>query len=306
MKRIMPGKWLIISLFAFVCLFPLALEAKIYRWMDETGIEQFTNDEEKIPSAYKEKVTVTTSADELNKHVERTVIDFERKGNSILVNATLNHQLPVLFHLDTGATETLITPQDANELGIKISSAPKVRTRLADGREAEFAQVRLSSLRIGNSEVRNFDVLVGEIRLLGLSFLHNFKVSMDSDHGQLILDVPDKKLEPESDQVAEEKTLLRSQYDAKVAQSKISMEQVQKNIQIVESQIENLKNRQEMLSQAYDREKRQANIDAIEASMRQIQLAIENNQLEIEKYKKDLEVLQKNIDYYQNMIYKLQ
>ncbi len=242
----------------------------------------------------------------MNKDIKRTVIDFERKGNSILVNATLNHQLPVLFHLDTGATETMITPQDANELGIKFSSAPKVRTRLADGRQAAFAQVRLSSLRIGNSEVRNLDVLVGEIRLLGLSFLHNFKITMDSEHGQLILDVPDKKLEPESDQVAEEKALLRSQYDAKVNRLKISMEQTQQIIQLVELQVENLKKRQEILSQAYDQEKRPANISEIETAMQEIQLTIEEQQLEIEKYRKDLEILQNSIDYYQNMIYKLQ
>jgi len=303
-------KWLLISLAGLVCLAPFRVEAKIYRWTDEKGVAHFTNDRQKVPVAYRHKVIISAFSDKAGKSAERTVVHFERKGSSVLLNGVLDYKLPVVFHLDTGATETLITPEDARKLGLETKDAPVVRTRLADGREVEFPRVQLKSLRIGKAEVRDLDVLVGQTRLLGLSFLNEFKLTMDSEHGQLILEAPTHQRELESPEIVEEKEHLLAEYEVKQEKLKLSIEKVQKNIAFLESEIDSLQNQQshleERITQAYQQEAIPLNIGELEATLQRLQLAVETRQLQIESYKKDIEILENNIDYYQNWMQKFQ
>lgn len=302
-------RWFIVTLAGLICLAPLKVKAKIYRWVDKNGIEHLTDNKHKIPVEYQDQVAVSQTLNERRKTSERTIIHFEGKGSTIVVNGVLNHQLPVLFHLDTGATETLITPEDARKLGIDTRYAPRVTTRLADEREVSFPQVRLKSLRVGNVEVREIDVLIGKTRLLGLSFLNEFKVTMDSEHGQLILEEPEKEPEQESAEIIEEKEHLLSKYEAKKKKIRLDIEKVEKKIAFIESEIDSLQKKQyrleELLSKAYGRDDIDINIEELEAIIQRTQLALDSRHLQIESYKTDIEMLRNNIEYYQNWIYRL-
>ena len=304
-------KWAGLLLALGVALRAAAVEARIFRWVDEKGVEHFTNEERNIPAAYRDKVKVTEfSAKARRSSSERTVIHFQRKGKAILLNGVLNYKLPVVFQLDTGATETLITVEDAEKLGLETGDAPMVRTRLADGRQVQFPRVRLNSLQVGKAEVRDLDVLVGRTRLLGLSFLNEFKMTMDSEHGQLVLEAPTHQRELESPEITREKERLIAEYQAKQDKLRLSMEQARKNIAFLESEIESLQNRYEQLSakieQAYRQNREIINIPELEASLQRLQLAVQSRRLQIENYRKDIEILENNINYYQDWIEKFQ
>ncbi|MBI5788990.1 MAG: retroviral-like aspartic protease family protein [Candidatus Schekmanbacteria bacterium] len=293
--------FLILSAF----LFPAKLHAKIYRWVDEKGVSHFTNDEQHIPDAYRSQVIVNKEFEDPAKKNTRTVVHFERSGNAVLVNGVINQHYPVLFVLDTGATNTQITEEDARQLQLDTANATRVPAYLADGRKVEFPLVKLRSLRIGNAEVRNLEVLVGQVRLLGLSFLNTFKMTMDGEHGQLILDQPEKKYEKETEEISEEKDHMIATYEAKKEKEKILQEQVNKNIQFVETEISKLEQRRKEYRSRLRDSNNDVEILQLKDALAQIELALESYQLKIDGYKKDIEVLENNLKYYEGWINKL-
>ncbi len=296
-------------LIGLACFLPLRGEAKIYRWVDANGVSHFTDNEQKIPEDYRKKVKVSVSQREAQRTAGRTVVNFERKGNAVLVNAVLNYHVPVVFFLDTGATNTLITEEDAVKLGIDTRKASRVRTQIADGSEVEFPKIRLTSLKIGNAEVRNLDVLVGKMRLLGLTFLNHFKLTMNSEQGQFVLEAPTDTRERESAEVSREKEHAVAKYEVKQEKLRLDMERVQKNIELLESKIDSLQKQRLEFEEKITRARRNSSLrideHEVAATIERMQLAIDSHRLQVESYKKDIEILEKNIEYYQDWIYKL-
>ena len=297
-----------IILFGVIFLYAHLGEATIYRWKDKKGNIHLTDNYDKIPPQYRSQLKVSHTPDNMPS-INRTVIKFRREGSSIFVNATLNYNLPVVFHLDTGATNTMILEEDAVNLGLNLKNASHVRSRIADGSTVSFPMVRLSSIQIGKTQVRDIKVMVGKVRLLGLNFLKKFKVTVDSQNENLILEAPEREMMVESESVRAEKKKAMEEYELKIDKAKLQIEAIQKNIELLDIQIDEYREKsydaEDKLREAVEHNASQSRIDRIESVVRQYNLAIESRQLNQETYNKDIDMLNNNIEFYQQQVRKL-
>jgi len=106
-----------------------------------------------------------------------------------VIDAVVNG-VPLTFLLDTGASEIVLTLDDARQLGFLPQSLEfSQRFRTANG-EVRGAPVRLRELRIGQFSLYDLDASVNEaplaISLLGMSFLDRLNGYQVKD-GRLIL-----------------------------------------------------------------------------------------------------------------------
>ena len=224
-------------------LIPPLLHAGYYKWVDEQGSVHFTDNYHNIPEQYRDGVSqnkhggakeAKTPSDDTP---QRVVVHFNSEGNVIFVNAILNWKLPVIFHMDTGATSTMITRQDALDLGINPDDKPKQRGYVADGSVVEFPITRLSSISVGDAEVNNVEVAIGNMRLLGMNFLNAFQVNIDAENGQLVLERKDLEKESESPVVREEKDYVISEIENQIEQMEIAIKAKENIIKQIESDI---------------------------------------------------------------------
>ncbi len=109
-------------------------------------------------------------------------IPFELNNHIILVKAEINGKADLLFIFDTGASETVITPETAKALGIKGTPA-------GGGMEAGKADV----VKLGDAAVKNIQVVIWDppqaqplkqvgvnyAGILGYSFISEWLVTLD-------------------------------------------------------------------------------------------------------------------------------
>lgn len=102
----------------------------------------------------------------------------DRAGGIPIVAVTLNgEKFPML--LDTGASMTMITEKMARSSGFRQQGTERVR--VADGRVKEVRKGTISSINVGNLQMNNFEVLVGEVPLLGQNFFGEYNVTIAQD-----------------------------------------------------------------------------------------------------------------------------
>jgi aspartyl protease family protein len=109
-------------------------------------------------------------------------------GGHFLTQGSINGRA-AYFMVDTGATSVGIGASDAERLGIDYKSGRPVRMGTANGVALGWV-VTLSSVRIGDVEVRGVEAIVGQQSmpyvLLGNSFLTRFQMRRDND--QMVLE----------------------------------------------------------------------------------------------------------------------
>ena len=125
-----------------------------------------------------------TSADEAWEYV----VDAGAHGHFV-IDAMVNG-VPVSFLLDTGASDVVLTLDDAEALGFEPRSLDfSQRYHTANG-IVRAAPVRLREVRIGQYSLYDLDAAVNEapigISLLGMSFLERL-AGYQVDDGRLIL-----------------------------------------------------------------------------------------------------------------------
>jgi aspartyl protease family protein len=86
--------------------------------------------------------------------------------------------VPIRFILDTGATDMVLTREDAAKLGYPTSDLAFLGTARTANGVTRTAQVRLDRVQLGASEQRNVRALVNEgdlhVSLLGMGYLSRF------------------------------------------------------------------------------------------------------------------------------------
>lgn len=117
-------------------------------------------------------------------------------GHLLVVGAKLNgHHHEVRLIVDTGASHTILSRAIARELGIiRDPGAAPVTVRTAGG-PVQAELVRVATIQVGEAEVQNVlvgvfdipDVPIGVDGLLGLTFLDQFLVTLDTVKGELSL-----------------------------------------------------------------------------------------------------------------------
>jgi len=216
----------------------LALTEEIYRWQDEQGRLHFTDNLSTVPESQINRVIrhewdKSISRPPSVESGERTLIPYRGEGKAITLPAHVNGRLTALFLLDTCATYTQITKNDALMLDIDFQSSPMIRTWVADGRFVRMPKVTIRSIRVGSLEVKDLEVLVGEVRLLGLNFLRQFHMMIDSSRGQIILERhPPWKMEA-TEAVSVEVDFLVKEMEINVSDARLDILSKKKRIELL-------------------------------------------------------------------------
>ena len=181
---------------------------EMYKWVDENGTVHFTDDLSTIPEKNREgaetrkppKETSTPKPQEKPRpplaekisEPEGMTVDLVRSGEVSFAEVVLNERITQHFIVDTGASFTVISREAARELGVTIDeNTPFIPIATASSVILN-PLVKLRSIRVGEAEVENVDVLVHDLPgssagLLGNSFLSKFKVVLDSVNGKMTL-----------------------------------------------------------------------------------------------------------------------
>jgi len=136
--------------------------------------------------------TIAHSQDEKGAEVTIPVISH---GGSLLVTVQLNQTREVRLILDTGATMTVLSQDVALDLGLISSSNTQLTTVQTAGGPIQVNVSTVESIQAGTAQVHDVEVAIHDLPegqkgidgLLGMSFLHHFLVTLDTNQGVLHL-----------------------------------------------------------------------------------------------------------------------
>ena len=119
------------------------------------------------------------------------IVPVQFAGRAAIVSALLNRTVTGSLILDTGATSTVISRRLAKVLSIRPIATMMGQTV---GGPITAPMARLSSLKIGTAELTDLTVIIHDFSrdpriegLLGMDFLGQFRVSLDSQKQLLVL-----------------------------------------------------------------------------------------------------------------------
>lgn len=176
--------------------------ADILRWVDEKGVVHFTDNLHNIPEKFRAgalriKTRETPASQEAAKPVsfDKASVPFQKRGTVVVVPATINEKNAVKFVVDTGASYTMISQATAKELEIDLEKKlPTIPFQTANG-IIQAPLVTLSSIDVGGLQVKDLTAAVYDVfpdpaisGLLGLNFLSNFRMDIDTQNGVLHLE----------------------------------------------------------------------------------------------------------------------
>jgi len=134
-----------------------------------------------------------------NTSPTKVVLAANMSGNIIIINnIKLNDKLNTSFILDTGASLTLISTQVAQNLGISTTNAPKIKIMTGSG-YIYAPKVVIKKIDVNGLKAYNVEAVVTDLPshssgsdqsqnvagLLGLSFMKDFKVTVDRQKSQV-------------------------------------------------------------------------------------------------------------------------
>ena len=133
---------------------------------------------------------------ELESDFSRDLIPAEERGSGgVMVKVVLNGTVTGRFLVDTGAANTLLYREVADQLRLPpTATIGHAMARVADGRSVAATVVRLDSIAVGRSRVLGSEAAImdaggqGFDGLLGMSFLGRFVSRVDLANGRLILE----------------------------------------------------------------------------------------------------------------------
>jgi clan AA aspartic protease (TIGR02281 family) len=178
--------------------------ADFFRWIDQNGVVHFTDNIHNIPEprrstavrikgqeparpAAPSKVSPATAA--------KASIPFEKRGQVVVVEVMLNNTVPVRLVVDTGATYTMISAATAKELSIDPQRAQRTMPFQTANGVIQAPLANLESVIVGGMEMKNLTAAIHDAvpsaqvaGLLGLNFLSNFRLDIDTEKGMLHLE----------------------------------------------------------------------------------------------------------------------
>ncbi len=177
--------------------------AEYFRWVDDSGVLHITDNLHNVPPAQRPRAGRVV-APESPKVAEperpppptnKASVRIEKHGAVAVVQATLNNQRAARFVVDTGASYTLISHAVANDLGIILGANPKTLPFQTANGLINAPVTNMQSISVGGLEIRNVAIAIHDALpdpnvagLLGLNFLSNFKLDIDTQKGLLHLE----------------------------------------------------------------------------------------------------------------------
>jgi clan AA aspartic protease (TIGR02281 family) len=172
-----------------------AAAADFYRWVDEKGVVHFTDNVHNIPqsrrgTAHRIQGTESSVREAMPMAPTKASIPFEKHGSVVIVSATLNGKTAVKLVLDTGASFTMISSATAKQLDIDATQNTRTMPFQTANGMIQAPLVNLESIAVAGLELKNLTAAVHDAipdtsvaGLLGLNFLTNFRMDIDSEKG---------------------------------------------------------------------------------------------------------------------------
>jgi clan AA aspartic protease (TIGR02281 family) len=204
--------------FVLLLVLPSWSTAEIYRWTDVEGRVHFTQDLSQVPAAHRsaaEQGAAAPRTDRLQiystspaadratvrarsrgpRFGEMLRIPFERRGDVMVVEVTLNDRVSAPFLVDTGASDVSIPAALADRLGIQIGpDTPYRRYTTANGVIAKPV-ITLDSVQAGEARLEQVRASVSstmDVGLLGGAFFNNFTFQIDPAANQIAVVLNDR------------------------------------------------------------------------------------------------------------------
>ena len=176
--------------------------AEYYRWVDQNGVVHFTDNLHNIPEIQRGNAGRIQSIEPprvppppVPISPSKASIPFEKQGQVVIVEATLNKKTAARFVVDTGASYTMISSAVAKELDIDTEQNRRTAPFQTANGIIQAPLVSLDSITVGGMEIRNLTAAVHDVLadsrvagLLGLNFLSNFRMDIDTQKGVLHLE----------------------------------------------------------------------------------------------------------------------
>jgi len=176
--------------------------AEYFRWIDETGVLHITDNLHNVPPAQRGNAGRTQVQEaprppenQVKEPQRRASVPMERHGQVVVIQAILNNKRSAKFVVDTGASYTLISNALARDLAIDVGANPKTLPFQTANGLIQAPVTSLESIAVGGMEIRNLPAAVHDAvpdpevaGLLGLNFLSNFRMDIDTQKGVLHLE----------------------------------------------------------------------------------------------------------------------
>lgn len=102
-----------------------------------------------------------------------------RQAGTPVIDVTFNGKQKFEMLLDTGATQTTITPAMANAL--KVVPVSTAIAHIASGQVVQFPIGRVDSIGVDGAVIGNSMVLIGAFPLLGQNFFGDYDITIKRD-----------------------------------------------------------------------------------------------------------------------------
>ncbi|HEY2989467.1 MAG TPA: retropepsin-like aspartic protease, partial [Candidatus Binatia bacterium] len=160
------------------------------------GVVHFTDAIQNVPEKFRSKATRTKTAGPAPRvDGDKASIMFQKRGELMVVQALLNDKAPAKFVVDTGASYTTISHATAKDLQINLDNVSTVISLQTANGVIEAPLVSVRSLEVGGVALKDVTVAVHDVfpdpsiaGLLGLNFLSQFRLDIDSKNGILYLE----------------------------------------------------------------------------------------------------------------------
>ena len=189
--------------FGLLCFPHMARAAEYYRWVDDSGVLHITDNLHNVPQKQRagaNRIQAQESPPSRELEIKppppkKASIPLEKHGQVAIIQATLNNKRSAKFVVDTGASYTLISSALARELSIDVGQNPKTLPFQTANGLIQAPVTNLESIAVGGLEIRNLPAAVHDAvpdpevaGLLGLNFLSNFRMDIDTQKGMLYLE----------------------------------------------------------------------------------------------------------------------
>jgi clan AA aspartic protease (TIGR02281 family) len=177
--------------------------AEYYRWVDDNGVVHITDNLHNVPENQRPRAgriqapeSPRSREPEKKAAPTRASIPIEKHGQVVVIQATLNNKQSAKFIVDTGASYTMISTALARDLSIDTSSQDQKTMPFQTANGMIQAPItNLDSITVGGIEIKNLTAAVHDAvpdpqvaGLLGLNFLSNFRMDIDTQRGLLHLE----------------------------------------------------------------------------------------------------------------------
>ena len=177
-----------------------SLGAEYYRWVDQNGVVHFTDNLQNVPEkqrgpAARIQATDTPPPQPIKAAPVKASIPIEKHGQIVVIQAMLNNKRTVKFVVDTGASYTMISAAVARDLDLDLTQTQRTMPFQTANGLIQAPLTNLDSITVGGMEIKNLTAAVHDAvpdpqvaGLLGLNFLSNFRMDIDTQKGFLHLE----------------------------------------------------------------------------------------------------------------------